>query len=265
MAISGEKVMELDFLVGSHLFTAKRNLANLGIDNVEIIYREADVKPYTVLDIEEKEGEVWLTIASRNIIQFLPSMYQKGDFLKRFLWIIQHIQNDASLKLDAINEYFNPWLAPAEFIDWVASWFNLDIGSIDDDFKRRQLLANAIKLYRWRGTAYGMEKLLEATTGICPEIHENEFTGEHYYFEGERPVDQIILDIDTKGTFFEVYFPVQAEEIRSDVKSFIHRIVQREKPAHTKAYVTFCKNRKTSEARVINEETTIFDQSGLLI
>ena len=37
----------------------------------------------------------------------------------------------------------------------------------------RALVAEAMELYRWRGTAYGMTRMLEVCTGITPTITED--------------------------------------------------------------------------------------------
>ncbi len=253
----------LQSLIGRHLVEVT-NL--IGQDTkIEIKYIDAKVRAFTILGVEEKQDTLWLTVASNHVGKFLPSLFQNSDFLKRFLWVIQHIQNETSLKLDGLHQYFNPWTAPEEFISWVSGWFNLDIGAVQNEHKRRTLLANAIALYNWRGTVYGMTKLLEAVTEIKPVIYENCFSGNTNLYEGERYADQQILDVEIKGSFFEVHFPVPSEEISQEMQRFIHRIVQNEKPAHTTAFVTYKKVIVLKNPNIISEDSQMSGEEGMRI
>ena len=47
--------------------------------------------------------------------------------------------------------------------------------------RQRALLAEAMDLYRWRGTAYGLVRMIEVCTGITPVITEKQETP--YVFE----------------------------------------------------------------------------------
>ena len=81
------------------------------------------------------------------------------------------------------------------------------IVNADDPYGRR-LLAEAIDLYRWRGTRYGLVRMIEVCTGITPEVTEN--TAQPYTFDVKitLPKDG---DID---------------------KNLIDELIQAHKPAH---------------------------------
>jgi hypothetical protein len=44
---------------------------------------------------------------------------------------------------------------------------------IPDESRRRDLLAAAMDLYRWRGTRHGLERMIELCTGVTPHITDD--------------------------------------------------------------------------------------------
>lgn len=69
--------------------------------------------------------------------------------------------------------YFDPRTCPAPFLPWLASWLGLTFNPHWPEARRRRLLAQAMDLYRWRGTHYGLIRMIEVCTGLTPVIIEN--------------------------------------------------------------------------------------------
>jgi phage tail P2-like protein len=69
--------------------------------------------------------------------------------------------------------YIDPRTAPAGMIDWLAGWFDLAINAHWPESRRRRLLAEAADLYRWRGTRYGMTRMIEVCADVTPDIQED--------------------------------------------------------------------------------------------
>ena len=105
------------------------------------------------------------------------------DFLKRYLWIFQHLINNITSKLDDIHKYFNPMEAPKDFFLWLASWFSINTNFSIPEEKMRLLVKEAVNFYRWRGTVIGITKFLEIITGVMPTIIENYIQNQQKAYE----------------------------------------------------------------------------------
>jgi phage tail-like protein len=105
-------------------------------------------------------------------IESLPIIYADNDFLARFLLLFQTVWEPLEQRQDHIEMYFDPRTSPASFLPWLASWLDLSFNQHWPETRRRRLLAEAIDLYRWRGTRYGLVRMIEVCTGITPEVSD---------------------------------------------------------------------------------------------
>lgn len=97
----------------------------------------------------------------------LPSVYQTEDeFLMRFTSGLDDVLAPVVSTLDCLWSYVDPRLAPADFVDWLANWVGLETTFGDSDLARMRLaVAEAVRLYRLRGTPAGLRSHLELITG----------------------------------------------------------------------------------------------------
>ncbi len=114
-------------------------------------------------------------------IESLPVIYADNDFLARFLLLFQTVWEPLEQRQDHIEMYFDPRTSPASFLPWLANWLDLSFNQHWPEARRRRLLAEAMDLYRWRGTRYGLVRMIEVCTGITPEVTEN--TAQPYTFD----------------------------------------------------------------------------------
>jgi phage tail-like protein len=105
-------------------------------------------------------------------LRFLPDIFQEDDFLKRFLRIFENIWEPLEHRQDHIEMYFDPRTCPASFLPWLASWLDLPFNPHWPETRHRRLLSAAMELYSWRGTAYGLTRMIEVCTGLTPLIRE---------------------------------------------------------------------------------------------
>ena len=110
----------------------------------------------------------------------LPALFQDNDFLGRMLMIFEALWEPLERRQDQIAMYFDPRTSPATFLPWLASWLHLALDPHWPETRRRQLVAEAMELYRWRGTPYGLSRMIEVCTGITPVI--TEVRGEPFTF-----------------------------------------------------------------------------------
>jgi len=94
-------------------------------------------------------------------LDYLPVVYREGDFIGRFLKIFETLWEPMEWRQDHIDLYFDPRTAPSHFLLWLASWLDVTNDLVGDESANRLLLLEAIELYRWRGTAYGLSRILE--------------------------------------------------------------------------------------------------------
>jgi phage tail-like protein len=105
-------------------------------------------------------------------LRYLPAMFQDGDFLGRFLLIFEQLWEPLEQRQNQIHLYFDPQTSPAGFLPWLAGWLHLTLNPHWPEERRRRLLNEAMDLYRWRGTAYGLTRMIEVCTGLGVTLRE---------------------------------------------------------------------------------------------
>ena len=105
----------------------------------------------------------------------LPVIFESNgdnDFLGRFLLIFESLWEPLEQRQDHLALYFDPRTTPATFLPWLAGWLSLAVDTHWPEERVRRLLAEGMDLYRWRGTAYGLTRMIEVCTGLTPQIGE---------------------------------------------------------------------------------------------
>jgi phage tail-like protein len=110
--------------------------------------------------------------APSRYLQHLPMIFHENDFLRGFLLIFEAIWEPLEWRQDCIEYYADPRTCPAAFLPWLAGWLNLAFPPQWPESHMRRVLAEAMNLYRWRGTRYGLERIIEVYTGLTPLISE---------------------------------------------------------------------------------------------
>jgi phage tail-like protein len=99
------------------------------------------------------------------IVERLPAVYQEEEFVGRFVSAFDAGLAPVLATLDALHAYVDPWLAPVDFLDWLAGWVAvvLDDGwSVD---QRREFVASAVRLHAVRGTVSGVADAVRLAAG----------------------------------------------------------------------------------------------------
>lgn len=106
-------------------------------------------------------------------LQHLPTIFQDNEFLNRYLLIFESIWEPLEQREDYIEMYFDPRTCPASFLPWLAGWLGMSLNRHWPEARCRQLLAEGLDLYHWRGTRYGLTRMIKVCTGLTPEITED--------------------------------------------------------------------------------------------
>jgi phage tail-like protein len=148
--------------------------------------------------------------SSGRYLSYLPIIFHDNDFLSRFLQIFERIWEPLEHRQDFMAMYLTPRTCPASWLPWYASWFGIDVPTHLPEARIRRLLAEAIEIYRWRGTARGLAHAIEVSLGIRPEITE-------------RPSEPNVFRVSVR-------LPKHAG---ADVMAILHGLISTHKPAHT--------------------------------
>ena len=104
----------------------------------------------------------------------LPGVYQEEDFLTmRLTEAFDQILAPVISTLDNLPAYFDPHVAPEDFLGWLSGWVAFDLDETWDLAVRRDAVARAVDLLRRRGTASGLADEVELVTGASVEVVEN--------------------------------------------------------------------------------------------
>jgi phage tail-like protein len=162
-------------------------------------------------------------LETRHPIGFLlPALYHDDDFAQRFTSALDALMAPILTTLDCIDAYFDPGIAPSDFVGWLAEWVGIELDENWPMPRQRELVASAVELYEWQGTSQGLRRLVEIYTGVTPDIEESGGAAWASSPEGELPGSP---DARVKVTV-RVPDPSAVDVGRLD------RIVARAKPAH---------------------------------
>lgn len=157
-----------------------------------------------------------LTNRSLRLIDFLPEIYRSGatsvafqrdtmaalspvdDFFERFLALFESVLLPIEWLVDNFDLYLDPHTAPVEFLPWLESWYGLDFAATLDEARRRNLLGNAHRLFRLKGTRTALVEAIELVTGCDVEIDDLTTKGANFIVTvrcGDgNPPDRVLME-----------------------------------------------------------------------
>jgi len=156
-----------------------------------------------------------LSLHSQRLIKYLPGIYHT-DFMERFLGIFEAILTPIEWNIDNFDLFLSPGSAPADFLPWLANWYQASFDSTWSEDQRRQLLVDAHQIYAMRGTRWALSRVLEIYTGAAPEIDD--------------------LDEKLEPYTFKVHIPLKKRELNPEL---VESLIDAHKPAHTTYEVSY--------------------------
>ena len=199
-------------------------------------------------------------------LEYLPAIYQqeaevgRPNFLGRFLLAFEQMLtglgdgNEPGLeeildglvdpvsgttRLAGIHRYLDPGpnlpeheRAPAEFLEWLAGWVALTLRADLDELRQRDFIAQAVSLYRLRGTKQGLEQVVRIYTRLGMTVNEQN-TPFQIGVHSTIGVDTIL---DGGGPhFFRVLLrlPTPDPAEHRKYRDVVTAIIDMEKPAHS--------------------------------
>lgn len=172
-----------------------------------------------------------ITGSQSSYLQYLPALYSESEFMGRFLLIFESILGPLEDMIDNMACYFDPGLCPEELLPWLASWMGIEMDESWPAERRRELVASANLLFRWRGTRRGLREFLRLYTGVEPSITED-FGG--IGLDGNYELGHNTVLGGGNAHVFTVTFEV--DDLDSINADRVRQIIETEKPAHA-AYI----------------------------
>ncbi len=144
--------------------------------------------------------------------------------------------------LAGLHRYFDPGpelldaeRAPAEFLPWLAGWVALTLRGDMDEERWRDFIANAVSLYRLRGTRAGLEQFVGVYTQ--QQVTIAELTSSFQLGVHSRIGVNTILDGGAPHFFrvlIELPLPTSKKPGQNQTTvAAVKAIIDQEKPAHT--------------------------------
>jgi phage tail-like protein len=197
-------------------------------------------------DREAEERVAVAVLAKGRYLNHLPALYQADELMGRFLMLFESFWGPIEEQIDNEALYFDPRMAPPDFLPWLASWLNLVLDGRLPEERQRRLIQAAVSLYRRRGSKQGLIDYLEIYTGGKADVVEHRAKDFRLGPEA-RLGPGIALGKGNQPHAFTVTLhlpPVASpagdekdEDERArqeaDLRRTIEAIIEAEKPAHT--------------------------------
>jgi phage tail-like protein len=166
-------------------------------------------------------------------LECLPAVYQSDlfeeGFLRRYLSIFEDFNQKIEYQIENMSNIFDAQKTPSDFLPWLSSW----VGAIKDENwpedKWRIFLSRAVVLYRRRGTKIELEKILKIFTGKLPFSIVERALLKHENEDYKKTLDILY------GDAYSFCVLLTADQVKTEKdQRVITRIIEAEKPAHTK-------------------------------
>jgi phage tail-like protein len=157
-----------------------------------------------------------------SIGEMLPAIYQEDLFTMEWCRGLDDVIAPAITTLDCLDCYIDPTLAPSDFLDWLGSWVGILLDESWPVVRRRDAIANAVELFRHRGTVEGLTRHVALLTGGDVTVHDNGAVAASKTPGGDFPGEPAP----------RVAVRVEVDDPSSINEGALDRIVIQAKPAH---------------------------------
>jgi phage tail-like protein len=170
---------------------------------------------------------------------YLPDVYREdaasASFVDRFLANFEGLLTELEGRIASAEVLFDYRTAPREALDFLAEWLGATLDPDWDETRRRLFIANAVELYRRRGTRRGLLAAIRMAVDECPS-EENLFADDREGGPFGYRISEAFERGDPAGAHrFTVLVPVGLAAMPADrlrLRETVGAVVKRERPAH---------------------------------
>lgn len=90
----------------------------------------------------------------------LPPIFLGDSLAQRLTAGLDEVLAPVFSALDNLESYFNPTVAPMDFVEWLAGWVGIALDETWPEDRQRAMIRQAADLYARRGTVKGLVALL---------------------------------------------------------------------------------------------------------
>lgn len=156
---------------------------------------------------------------------------ESARFLDRFLGYFDTVFAEILAENTRLGALFDPGAVPAgPFLDWLASWFDITFLPTWPEATRRDMVAQAVAMYRRRGTVSGLRQMLQWHTGLGEPVPA---VIEHFRLTGPLSVGGEPLEAAAPAHAFTVVLPASAVPDDAALGQ-LGRVMAAAVPAHTR-------------------------------
>ncbi|MCG8456276.1 MAG: phage tail protein [Holophagales bacterium] len=103
--------------------------------------------------------------------EYLPAVWsedrESASLTERFLANLEGLWTALEGHIAHADLLFDPRTAPADWLDWLATWLGAVLDPTWGEDRRRLFLEHAVQLFRWRGTRRGLLAMLRLALDPC--------------------------------------------------------------------------------------------------
>lgn len=152
------------------------------------------------------------------LLHQLPPVLAQDPVLGGFVLALEQIADSLRERIDGVEHQLDVDLASPEMLAYVAAWLGVALEPSETGERQRALVRAAGETVRWRGTRYGVERMLEAATGSRVVVRDG--GGVHGSAARLGPADPVVVvQLDSTGglteqqvrTLLESELPVGAQ------------------------------------------------------
>ena len=96
----------------------------------------------------------------------VPSLYHEDPLFLELCAALDQLMAPVVTALDCFPAYLDPWLAPDDFLEWLAGLVGVELDGIGPAARRRSLIAGAVDGYRGKGTVAGVRACAADAAGV---------------------------------------------------------------------------------------------------
>ncbi|GAA1847285.1 phage tail protein [Agromyces salentinus] len=118
----------------------------------------------------------------------VPAVLQEDEFLQRWLTAFDLSIAPVVSVLDNLEAYVRPGTTPPDFLDWLASWVDVELDEEWPVEQRRRVVADAAGLHRRSGRADGVLETMRLVAGADAAVEISESGGTSWSTTAHGPL-----------------------------------------------------------------------------